>query len=80
MMKPLRSLALADLLREVRTAERLAVAIPTSPREEAEMHIAAVESLRAARVAELERRAKMIEAAGAGDAPPSACGRPSAGR
>jgi len=62
-MKPLRSLALADLLREVRTAERLAVAIPALPREEAAMHTAAVGSLRAARAVELEGRAELVDAA-----------------
>lgn len=62
-MKSLRRLPLAELLRDVRTAERLAAAIPAHPREEAALHVAVVDALRASHDAELERRAGLVEAA-----------------
>lgn len=60
-MNPLKNLPLADLLREVRTAERLAIAIPERPYEEAMVKRAALEALHAERLTELERRAELVE-------------------
>ncbi|CAB4920745.1 unannotated protein [freshwater metagenome] len=62
-MPSLRRLPLAELLHEVRTAERLVVAIPPRPDEEAAMNRAAIESVRAVRLAELQRRQALVESA-----------------
>jgi hypothetical protein len=62
-MNPLTHLSLADLLREARTAERLAVAIPPRPLEEAAVNRGYLEALHAERVAELDRRTALVEAA-----------------
>ena len=62
-MNPLSRLSLADLLREARTAERLAVAIPPRPLEEAAVNRGYLEALHAERVAELERRTALVETA-----------------
>ena len=62
-MPSLRHLTLADLLHEVRTAERLVVAIPPRPHEEAAVNRAAIQSLHAVRLAELERRSALVETA-----------------
>jgi hypothetical protein len=62
-MNPLRTLPLADLLHEVRTAERLAVAIPPRPAEEAAAKLEALDALRSQRLNELARRADLIEQA-----------------
>jgi hypothetical protein len=62
-MNPLTHLSLADLLREVRTAERLAVAIPPRPLEEAAVNRGYLEALHAERVAELHRRTALVEQA-----------------
>jgi hypothetical protein len=62
-MNPLKNLPLADLLHEVRTAERLAVAIPPRPAEEAAVKLEALEVLRSQRLNELARRADLIERA-----------------
>ena len=62
-MNPLTHLSLADLLREARTAERLAVAIPPRPLEEAAVNRGYLEALHAERVAELQRRTALVEEA-----------------
>ena len=62
-MNPLKNLSLADLLREVRTAERLAVAVPPRPHEEALVNRSYLEALHAERVAELQRRTALAEEA-----------------
>ena len=62
-MNPLTHLSLADLLREARTAERLAVAIPPRPLEEAAVNRGYLEALHAERVAELDRRTALVEGA-----------------
>ena len=62
-MNPLTQLSLADLLREARTAERLAVAIPPRPLEEAAVNRGYLEALHAERVAELQRRTALVEQA-----------------
>jgi len=62
-MNPLTQLSLADLLREARTAERLAVAIPPRPLEEAAVNRGYLEALHAERVAELDRRTALVEGA-----------------
>jgi len=62
-MNPLKNLTLADLLREVRTAERLAVAIPPRPLEEAAVNRGYLAALHAERVAELDRRTALVEEA-----------------
>ena len=62
-MNPLTRLSLADLLREARTAERLAVAIPPRPLEEAAVNRGYLEALHAERVAELDRRTALVEGA-----------------
>ena len=62
-MNPLTHLSLADLLREARTAERLAVAIPPRPLEEAAVNRGYLEALHAERVAELDRRTALVEQA-----------------
>ena len=62
-MNPLTQLSLADLLREARTAERLAVAIPPRPLEEAAVNRGYLEALHAERVAELQRRTALVEEA-----------------
>ena len=62
-MNLLKNLSLADLLREVRTAERLAVAIPPRPLEEAAVNRGYLEALHAERVAELDRRGALVEEA-----------------
>ena len=67
-MNPLKNLSLGDLLQEVRTAERLAVALPQRPYEEAAVNRATLEALHAERLAELERRAALIETARASPA------------
>lgn len=60
-MNPLADLSLAELLHEVRTAERLVVSIPPRPAEEADAARARLEALREDRVAELERRAALVD-------------------
>jgi len=63
-MNLLMHLPLAELLAEVRTAERLAVLLPpTQPHDVAAVHRASRAAARAERLAELDRRAVLVEAA-----------------
>ena len=65
-MNLLKNLPLAVLLQEMRTAERLAVAIPERPYEEAAVKRATLEAVHAERLDELARRADLIDVARAG--------------
>jgi hypothetical protein len=60
-MTTLHALPLSVLLHELRTAERLAGAVAELPREEADVHRTALATVREARLAELDRRAALID-------------------
>jgi hypothetical protein len=60
-MASLHTLPLSVLLHELRTAERLVGAVAELPREEADVHRTALTTVREARLAELDRRAALIE-------------------
>ena len=62
-MRHLSNLSLAGVLAELRTADRLEVAITPMPAPEAALQRAALESARAERRAELARRAELTERA-----------------
>lgn len=62
-MNLLKNLPLAVLLQEMRTAERLVVAIPDRPYEEAAVKRATLEAVHAERLDELARRSDLIEIA-----------------
>lgn len=62
-MTLLKTLPLPVLLHELRTAERLTTAVAELPREDAEAHRIALQTVREQRLAELERRAALVELA-----------------